>query len=170
MAKKVKSEEEKDIKVKPKKKKGILPTILTIVIIALMLVGGYYYLFGNISEDTPEKSITCTKEYPHDVLEATIEEENKYNFDINDKLKSINTTLVYQFNSVSYQDFIMKGTYYKYMPDDKDGGFSKDDDKYTFTTITKEIIDTSYNKPTNYEEVLSSNKKNGYTCIEEIKE
>ena len=87
-----------------------------------------------------------------------------------DKLKSINTTLVYQFNSDSYQDFIMKGTYYKYMPDDKDGGFSKDDDKYTFTTITKEVVDTSYNKPTNYEEVLSSNKANGYTCIEEIKE
>ena len=156
--------------IKTKGKKSILPLLLVVVIVAIALGGGYYYLFGNISEDTTEKSITCTKKYPHTVLVATIEEENKYNFDNYDKLKSINTTLVYQFNSASYQDFIMKGTYYKYMPDDKDGGFSKDDDKYTFTTITKEVIDTSYNKPTNYEEVLSSNKKNGYTCIEEIKE
>ena len=153
-----KKEEVVEEKEKKPKKKSILPVLLMILIIAISLVGGYYYLFANIDEDTTEKSITCTKEYPHNELEADMKEENKYNFDNYDKLKSINTTLVYQFNSASYQDFILKGTYYKYMPEDIDGGFSKDDDKYTFTTITKEVIDTSYNKPTNYEEVLSYNK------------
>ena len=37
-------------------------------------------------------------------------------------------------------------------------------------TKIKEVIDPSYNLPTSYEEVLSYNKTNGYTCIEKIKE
>ena len=115
------------------------------------------------------KNITCTKNYKHNELTATVEESNKYNFNNKDELESIDTTIIYQFNEADYQNFILKGTYYKYMPSsDAEGGWDKNDTEYTFKVITKERIDTSYNKPTNYEEVLAYYKAANYTCKESL--
>ena len=152
-----------------KTKKNPLKGILMFLVIVIALVGGYYYLFVMSSKDTVEKNITCVKSYSHDTLVATVEETNKYNFNANDELESIDTTLIYQFDEANYQEFIMKGTYYKYMPSsDNEGGWDKNDTEYTFKVITKKRVDVSYSEPTNYEEVLSYYKVKGYTCTEEI--
>ena len=76
----------------------------------------------------------------------------------------------YQFTNKDYQNFIMKGIIYKYTPSNNEGTWSKDDNNYTFKTSIRKVIDTSYNLPTNYEEVLLYNKNKGYICREEIRE
>lgn len=155
----------KDNKPKTKTSKT---TLILIMIIAILAIGVYFFL-GTTPKDTTEKSITCTKKYPHDTLTATIDETNKYNFNINDKLESVDNTIIYQFNETNYQDFIMRGTYYRYMPSsDTEGGWDKNDDEYWFKVTTKNRVDTSYSEPTNYEEVLSYYKAKEYTCKEEI--
>lgn len=157
---------EKDSNKKKKSKKGILFLLLFVII----AIGCYGYFVVFAPKDTIAKQIICDKEYGHDTLNASVHETNTYNFDYQDRLENVDTIMVYQFNEEDYQDFIMKGTYYRYMPDsDTEGGWDKDDTTYTFKIMTKLRIDTSYNKPTNYEEVLAYYKKEGYTCKEDIK-
>ena len=152
-----------------KEKKSSKSILMILLIVFVLLVCGCYFLVGSMSKDTTEKNIICIKSYQHNKLVAKVEETNKYNFNINDKLESINTTMIYQFDETNYQQFIMKGTYYKYMPSsDAEGSWDKDDAEYIFKVMTKIEVNTSYNKPTNYEEVLSYYKSEGYTCTEEI--
>lgn len=168
--KKEEKEEEKKVE-EPKKKNS---SILLGLILGLLIVGmgyfGYQYYLSLSSNNTTEKSITCVKKYQHDELKAMVDETNKYNFNTSDKLKTVDSTFIYQFNESGYQEFIMKGIYYKYMPSsDIDGGWDKNDDEYTFKVITKEEVDdVGYSEPTDYEEVLSYYKVKGYTCTEEI--
>lgn len=151
------------------KKKKKSKSILLGVIIAGILLGGVYYLLGMFQQDTILTSITCTKSYQHKEINANAEETNKYSFNVNDTLEFIDTTIVYQFEESTYQDFIMKGTYYKYMPT-SGGSWDKDDENFTFKVVTKEIVDTSYDKPKAYEEVLSFYKADGFVCTETIEE
>lgn len=151
------------------KKKKKSKSILLGVIIAGILLGGVYYLLGMFQQDTILTSITCTKSYQHKEINANVEETNKYSFNVNDTLEFIDTTIVYQFEESTYQDFIMKGTYYKYMPT-SGGSWDKDDENFTFKVVTKEIVDTSYDKPKAYEEVLSFYKADGFVCTETIEE
>ncbi len=153
------------------KKKGKSISILIVFIILMFLLGGGYY-FLNISKNSPpiSKTIICLKEETDKTLNASIEENNIYNFNNKDILENIELTKIFKFNDhLSYQDFINKGTMYKYMPtDDTNGGYKQDDENSTFTIITKESVSASYSEPTNYEEVLYHYKKEGYTCEEKL--
>lgn len=162
------SKEEKSSKQKKRKsKKGLVFLLLAVILIG---IGGYYYFSTLPSKNMVAKQIICEKEYSHNDLKATVFETNTYNFNNQDILEKVDTTMIYQFEESDYQEFIMKGTYYKYMPDSNtEGGWDKDDTSYTFKVMIKEEIDSSYNKPTAYEEVLSYYKKEGYTCKEDIK-
>ena len=162
-------EEEK--KVVSKKKKSSKTLILLPLLIVILGVGLYIYLTPK-SENTSDKNITCTKQYQHDVLPATINEEQKFNFNNNDILESVDISETYTFNTEEdYLDFINEGTYYKYMPaTETEGGWNKDDEKHIFTIYKKERITTGYKKPTEYEEVLSYYKLENYSCSENIDE
>lgn len=165
--KKEEIKEEKTTPVKTKKKVSA-KLLLIILILVIALIAGYYVLTSK-SNDTIAKKITCEKNYQQKDVDAEVNEINTYNFNVKDTLESIDTTTTFQFTEEGYQNFIIKGLYYKYMPDDnKDGGYKQDDEKYTFKFMMKEIVDTSYNKPTSYEEVFSYYTKEGYTCKEEI--
>lgn len=153
------------IKTKKKSKKGIL----LIGALALIIVIGFFYITTLPAKDTTFKRIICEKEYRHDTLKATVFELNTYNFNNQDSLEDIDAVTTFQFSKTDYEEFIMKGTYYKYLPDDdQSGGYKQDDKNYTFKIMMKEEIDTSYNKPTAYEEVFSYYRAEGYTCTEEI--
>lgn len=155
-------------KQKKKSNKGPLIVLLIILIMAFIFVSATVLL---APKNTVAKRIVCQKQYQHDTLEATIDEENTYNFNLNDSLDSIDTTMIYQFNEKNYQEFIMKGLYYKYLPDDdQNRGHKQDDVNYTFKIMMTEKVGTSYDKPTTYEEVFSYYKKQGYTCTEEVDE
>lgn len=160
-------EESEEIKKKPKKKVNIK---LIIILLLIMIIGGVLFFFLTTPRDNIEKSITCIKEYEDNTINSNVKETSIYNFDIHDKLLNIDITNNYQFTKNNYQNFIHRGTIYKYTPSNNEGTWSKDDTNYTFTTSIRKLIDTSYNLPTNYEEVLSDNKNNGYVCTEEIRE
>jgi len=157
-------------KTTPKKKSP--KTILLLLILVIAIGGGYFLLTTNKPTDNSiAKTITCTKSLSHNKLNAILEEENIYNFNAQNILQFVNSTDVYRFNTEEdYKDFLIKGTYYRYMPDeDTTGGYDMDDEEHAFKIITKETVSTSYNEPTDYEAVLSYYKKEGYTCTENIK-
>lgn len=160
-----------ETKVNTNKKKNSKLILLLPLLILILGVGLYIYLTPK-SENTSDKKITCTKQYQHDVLPATINEEQNFNFNSNDTLESIDVSETYTFNSEEdYLDFINEGTYYKYMPEnDTEGGWNKDDEQHIFTIYKKERITTGYKKPTEYEEVLSYYKLENYSCSENIEE
>lgn len=160
--------QETPIKKEVKKKKGNpLKDILLGLLIVVFIFGGYY-IYNNITTaNKMTKSITCSKNYQHNELKADVEETNKYIFNNNDELKNVDTTLIYQFTQENYEEFIIRGLYLKYMPS-KEENWDKNDEDYTFKTITKINIDASYSEPTNYEDVLSYYRVKGYTCIEEV--
>lgn len=154
-----------------KKKKKSFRVILVLLLIFLVGGIGYFYITSLTLQEGTARKIICQKEYQHKELNAFVHEENTYNFNNRDSLENIDTVITYQFEKSDYQEFILKGTYYKYLPDDDQvGGYKKDDENYIFKIITTEEVSTSYNKPTVYEEVFSYYKSEGYTCTEEIAE
>ena len=160
-------EKEEVVKIKPKKKFSFK---LILLLLLLIVIGGILLFFITNPKDNIEKTITCTKGYKDDTIKSDVEETSIYNFDIYDKLLNIDITMNYQFTNKDYQNFIMKGIIYKYTPSNNEGTWSKDDNNYTFKTSIRKVIDTSYNLPTNYEEVLLYNKNKEYICREEIRE
>ena len=153
------------------KKRGGFSKALLVLVVLLVVVGGGYYYFSTLSSgEDITKTVTCVKTSSERSLNASLEEKNLYRFDTSDSLKSIESTFVYRFNTKEdYENFIYNGTMYRYMPsDEKSGGYNKNDDEHSFTVIVKETVDDSYDKPTNYEEVLSYYKRDGYTCDEEL--
>ena len=152
------------------KKRKSNKLVFLLLIIIIVLGGAYIFLTLIQDKDNTAKTISCTKETTNRSINAEEEENIIYNFNNKDTLENTETTLVFKFDTeTDYQDFIMKGTMYKYVKvDDLDAGYKNDDINYTVTITSKESIDSSYQKPTNYEEILSYNKREGYTCEEKI--
>ena len=83
-------------------------------------------------------------------------------------LNSIDVINTYKFSDeIDYQEFTNKGTYYKYMKADDAKPFW-DNETYIFKVTYSEVVDSSYNKPKNYEEVINHYSKEGYSCQEKI--
>ena len=147
-------------------KKSILGIIILIGILSTI-----FYVVNKITENKEFKTFSCTKTYHSKEINATIEEKNTYYFSINqEQLKKYIEKHNYSFDSVSdYQDFINKGTIYKYLPSDEKGSEYKTNNEDNEITITiQKEIDSSYNLPTAYEEALSNIKAKGYSCQESI--
>ena len=160
--------DEKDKNVSKKKGSTLRGILKGILFTFVFFVACYYWLGFGFKEKTA-KSITCMKKYLHSELAVMVEETNKYNFNVNDKLESVDTTMLYQFAEDTYNEFFLKGNHYKYMPSSNiQGGWSKDDSNYVFKVMTNKKVDTSYVDPVEYERVLSYYKSNGYTCTEKI--
>ena len=157
---------------KPKAKKKSPAKVLLILIILLALaIGGIYFLAPEILLGSKEsKTLTCTITKTDSSLNATLEETRKLSFDYKNILKEIDTTTTFRFNEEKdYQDFINKGTMYKYMPENEtQGGFKQVDETNTFIITKNETITTDYDKATSYEEVLLENKREGYKCEEKV--
>ena len=160
---------EKPVKNSSKKKKNtLLPLLLVLIFICIIV---YFFVFKtNEEKDNTTKMIICTRETKSKNLAANVIEDNTYNFNPNDKLEYINKSTTYKFYSEDdYIDFIDKGLYYTYIPDDN-GGFTLDDNNYSLKVIEKETIKDNYSLPTDYEKALKYYKEEGYNCTEQAKE
>lgn len=165
MPKKEEVSENVETKKGKKKNKMLIPLIL---ILAACGAGYYYYTTLNQSDNTV-KAIICKKETSNNSIGATIATTSEYHFNNEDILENVETTQIYSFLSTdNYEDFINKGLFYKYMPNDENGGFKEDKENNTITYVSKEFVDSNYSESTNYEEIISQNKKDGYTCEEQI--
>lgn len=152
-----------------KKNKKIVPAILVMLLFIVIIY--FFFFFGNNStEDNVTKSIVCRKNYSSRELEATVSEDNTYNFEQNDKLRYVNKSTTYKFDlEEEYLDFVNKGIFYSCIPEDN-VGYTLEDETYSFIVIEKEEVTSDYSLPTDYEEVLSYYKDKGYECTEQIEE
>lgn len=153
-----------------KGKKTHSKTIILLLILIIFFYVGAFFLNNKPDQNIISKNILCKINYEHDELEAIFYEEKTFNFDNQDNLQNIDNLSQYVFKtSEDYQDFVNKGIYFKYQPEENNnGGFTLDDETYTYKITYKEYIDDNYSYPTNYEEVLSYYKEKGYTCEESI--
>ena len=163
--------EETNKKAPKPKKKSPAKVLLILIILLALAIGGIYFLAPEILLGSKEsKILTCTITKTDSSLNATLEETRKLSFDYKNILKEIDTTTTFRFNEEKdYQDFINKGTMYKYMPENEtQGGFKQVDETNTFIITKNETITTDYDKATSYEEVLLENKREGYKCEEKV--
>ena len=165
-----KPEQKEKPKENTKKKTSPLKALLIIIILLCIGIGGYIFFTSKPTSEAITKSITCTKNYNHEDLEAVVYEEKKFNFNNRDTLENVDNIESFVFNTPEdYSDFVNRGLYFNYRPDDEvNGGYSLDDDNNTYKIITKDNVDESYNEPIDYEEVLSYYKAEGYICEESI--
>ena len=89
-------EEKKDESTKTNKKKSP-KTLLFLLILIIIGFGGYYLYTNYFNKETTIKQIICNKTYEHETLQADIEEEQVFNFNINDQLEKIDITKIYKF-------------------------------------------------------------------------
>lgn len=158
--------------VKKKSSGGLLKFLIFLIIVGGGAYGVYYYTDWFKPKEEVYKAISCMKTYPHDTLDAVVEDSRVYNFGTGDMLYSVDVTTAFKFNSKeSYEDFTFRGLVYKYMPDKYvDGEPKHDDDNNTYIFIFKEMVDEDYNGPTGYEDVMTYSKSEGYQCEEKLLE
>ena len=162
-----KQEEQKTTTETKKSKKGI-KTILTLLIIVLFIGGGYFFLTTTINSNKIVKTINCTITTNDNKINAVLEENNTYNFTNNNKLQFVEGINLYTFNEqVDYEDFINNGTVFDYMPESAEK-YTPNNDEFTIKYETRREIDSSYQEPTEYEELITYYKNRGYVCSEQI--
>ena len=162
-----KLEEQKNTNEIKKSKKGI-KTILTLLIIVLFIGGGYFFLTTTINSNKIVKTINCTITTNDNKINAVLEQNNTYNFTNNNKLQFVEGINLYTFNEqVDYEAFINNGTVFDYMPESAEK-YTPNNDNFTIKYETRREIDSSYQEPTEYEELITYYKNRGYVCSEQI--
>jgi len=162
-----KLEEQKTTNESKKSKKGI-KTILTLLIIVLFIGGGYFFLTATINSNKIVKTINCTITTNDNKINAILEQSNTYNFTNNNKLQYVEGINLYTFNEqVDYEAFINNGTVFDYMPESAKS-YTPNNDNFTIKYETRREIDSSYQEPTEYEELINYYKNRGYVCSEQI--
>lgn len=165
----VAKKEEKNVVVESKKVSKLPKKFIGLFLIGIIVIGGgCFYLATIIGNENIIKSVQCVKENKAKEIGAVVEETNLYSFSENDKLKNINSVIMYKFDSKSdYENFINTGKIYSYMPE-----FSVEHkpnvDDLTIEYIVKLDIDSSYSKPIEYESVINYYTNSGYNCSEKI--
>lgn len=151
-----------------KKSKKVIKIILILLIIVLFIGGGYFFLTTTINSNKIVKTINCTITTNDNKINAVLEQSNTYNFTNNNKLQFTEGINLYKFNEqIDYENFINNGTVFDYMPEYAKN-YTPDNDKFTIRYETRREIDSSYQEPTEYEELITYYKNRGYVCSEQI--
>ena len=159
--------EQKTTNEQKKTKKGI-KIILILLIIVLFMGGGYFFLTTNINSNKIVKTISCTITTNDNKINAILEENNTYSFSNNNKLQFVEGINLYTFNEQEdYENFINNGTVFDYMPEFAKS-YTPNNDEFTIKYETRREIDSSYQDPTEYEELIAYYKNRGYVCSEQI--
>ncbi|MEE3342665.1 MAG: hypothetical protein VZS44_01075 [Bacilli bacterium] len=169
-----KAEDSEEVVVKSTKKKKS-PILTILLLLLLIVVGGAGFLFYTTMMEAEEtyKFIYCKTSYDHEELKnVLIEEEDRYEFNNSDKLVKVRVTLRYNFvDENSYLDFKNNNRYFSYMVENNKhttGSFDLDDENNSFVTFADTVVDEAYENSVDYEEILSLNTKDGYSCEEKI--
>lgn len=159
-----------EVKKDKKNSKRSLKKILILLVVIMFMGGGTFFLSTIINYNKIVKVVTCNKSYQHEKLDAIVEENNMYSFSNNDKLVMVNKNNLFRFsNQTAYENFINNGSIYSYMPDNSKS-FTPNNDKFTVEYISEVEVDSSYDGPVLYEELISYYTSNNYSCSERIKE
>lgn len=153
---KEKSEEVKEVS----KKK--IPLFVIGIMVLLIVIGVFFFI--NPEVITGKNNIySCDKNYRHNELPATINENRIVIFNSKGIVMSIDINTDYVFNDINYyNEFKNKSYFYKYI--EEADTYKFDDTNYTYRVFSKVDVNTDYFLPDNEEELISYFKNDGYSC------
>ena len=148
-----------EVKETPKKK----VSLFVIGIMVLLIVIGVFF-FVNPEVITGKNIIySCDKNYRHNELPATINENRIFTFNSKGIIMSIDINTDYVFNDIDYyNEFKNKSYFYKYV--EEADTYKFDDTNYTYRVFSKIDVNTDYFLPDNKEELISYFENDGYNC------
>lgn len=153
---KEKIEEEKET---PKKK----VSLFVIGIMVLLIVIGVFFFVNPEVINGKNIIYSCDKNYRHNELPATINENRIVTFNSKGIIMSIDINTDYVFNDIDYyNEFKNKSYFYKYV--EEADTYKFDDTNYTYRVFSKIDVNTDYFLPDNKEELISYFENDGYNC------
>ena len=153
---KEKIEEEKET---PKKK----VSLFVIGIMVLLIVIGVFFFVNPEVINGKNIIYSCDKNYRHNELPATINENRIVTFNSKGIIMSIDINTDYVFNDIDYyNEFKNKSYFYKYV--EEADTYKFDDTNYTYRVFSKIDVNTDYFLPANKEELISYFENDGYNC------
>ena len=106
---------------------------------------------------------SCDKNYRHNELPATINENRIVTFNSKGIIVRIDINTDYVFNDIDYyNEFKNKSYFYKYV--EEADTYKFDDTNYTYRVFSKIDVNTDYFLPDNKEELISYFENDGYNC------
>lgn len=153
----VKTEEEEKKEKKPVSLAVLFFIVFIIVVIAFFFVNPEI-IIGK------DKVYSCTKNYLHKKLPASVSEEISLTFTGKGNIISIDLIADYKFNNTDYyMEFRDKGYFYQYMEENDTYKFI--DEKYTYRLFSNiDVESEEYFMPTDEQELVSNFEEKGYTC------
>lgn len=154
-----KEKEENDVEDNNKKPISIATTFF---VVFLLVVAAFFFVNPEVIIGK-DKHYSCTINYFHKTIPATVSEEILLTFSGKEEIKNIELTEDYVFNDVNYyQEFVDKSYYYQYM---EEGDTYKLIDKTnTFRLFSNIDVNNEYFLPTEEQELLNHYTEKGYTC------
>lgn len=146
-----------------KKEKKTVSIAAIFFIIFIIVVIAFFFVNPEVIIGK-DKLYSCTKNYLHKKLPASVTEEISLTFSGKSKITNIDLTTDYKFNSTDYYiEFRDKGYFYQYMEENDTYKFI--DDKYTYRLFSKiDVESEEYFMPTEEQELIENYQEKGYTC------
>ena len=148
-----------EVKETPKKK----VSLFVIGIMVLLIVIGVFFFVNPEVINGKNIIYSCDKNYRHNELPATINENRIVTFNSKGIIVSIDINTDYVFNDIDYyNEFKNKSYFYKYV--EEADTYKFDDTNYTYRVFSKIDVNTDYFLPDNKEELISYFENDGYNC------
>lgn len=148
-----------EVKETPKKK----VSLFVIGIMVLLIVIGVFFFVNPEVINGKNIIYSCDKNYRHNELPATINENRIVTFNSKGIIMSIDINTDYVFNDIDYyNEFKNKSYFYKYV--EEADTYKFDDTNYTYRVFSKIDVNTDYFLPDNKEELISYFENDGYNC------
>jgi len=150
-------------KEEPKKEKKQVSLAVLFFILFIIVVIAFFFVNPEVIIGK-DKIFSCTKNYLHKKLPASVSEEIYLTFSGKGKVTDIDLTTDYKFNDTDYyREFRDKSYFYQYMEENDTYKFM--DDKYTYRLLSKiDVESEEYFMPTEELKLIDYYEEKGYTC------
>lgn len=146
----------------PIKNKKAISISATFFTIFLLVVVAFFFVNPEVIIGK-DKNYSCTKNYLHKKLPASVTEKVLLTFSGKGKITNIDITLDYIFNDIEYyQEFKNKSYFYQYM--EEGDSYKLVDEEYTYRLFTDIDINEEYFLPEEESELISYYQEKEYTC------
>ena len=151
-------EEQKEIK----KRKPISISLIFFILFILIVIA--FFLFNPEVIIGKDKVYSCTKNYLHNKLPASVSEEISLTFSGRSNVTNIDLITDYKFNNTNYyKEFKDKSYFYQYMEENDTYKFI--DEKYTYRLFSKiDVESEEYFMPDEESELIDYYEEKGYKC------
>ena len=147
----------------PKKEKKNISIATVFFCLFVIVIIAFFFLNPEVIIGK-DKIYSCTKNYLHKKLPASVTEEISLTFSGKGNITSIDSTTDYKFNSTDYyREFRDKSYFYQYMEENDTYKFI--DEKYTYRLFSKiDVEKEEHFILTGESELIEEYQEKGYTC------